>query len=169
MTDVQLDKYLSFIKGKKPTASKESLMNYLSIDGILKNNFEKFSSNNMIIAEKDDILMVMDGASSGTVFLGYCGIVSSTMAKIFISEKKLKLLIFQMLKQEQTKIKELNTGSAIPHANKKFINTLTIKISPDIKQFNYKLGIIQNKIVKLRNQIIQLQELKQLYLKKFFG
>ena len=168
---IQLGEYISFIKGRKPSDSKENLKPYLTIDGMNTNNFEMVCSDKMIFAEEDDILMVMDGASSGTIYSGYNGIIGSTLAKIECNQTNLIPLIEQRLIQMQGKIKELNTGSAIPHANKEFIQSITILLSDDEYQDNVceQLKLLKQEILMCRKSNIKLNNLKSLYLKKFFG
>ena len=162
--------YLTFIKGKKPLERLTNQLNYLNIEGMETNIFETKCADNMIVAEKNDLLMVMDGASSGNVYSGYKGIVGSTMAKLLINPKEYTSIIEQKLIQMKTKIRELNTGSAIPHVNKEYISSLSIKFTNDKKQkiFTQELLLLKNVIFSLRKQNIKLNKMKQLYLKKFF-
>ena len=168
---VQLGEYISFIKGRKPSDSRENLLPYLTIDGMNTNNYECVCSDKMILANEDDILMVMDGASSGTIFSGHDGIVGSTLAKLDCSQTEILPLIEQRLIQMQDKIKELNTGSAIPHTNKEFVQSITILLSNDEYQQNIidQLNLLKQEILTCRNTNIKLNKLKTLYLKKFFG
>ena len=136
---IQLGEYISFIKGRKPSDSRENLLPYLTIDGMNTNNYECVCSDKMVLANEDDILMVMDGASSGTIYSGYNGIVGSTLAKLDCSQTDILPLIEQRLIQMQEKIKELNTGSAIPHANKEFIQSITILLSNFLTKFSTAL------------------------------
>ena len=168
--DTKIGDYLTFIKGKKPFERLTNQLNYLNIEGMETNIFEIKCADNMIVAEENDLLMVMDGASSGSVYSGYNGIVGSTMAKLLINPKEYTPIIEQKLIQMKTKIRELNTGSAIPHANKEYINSLSIKLSNNQKQeiLVQQLSLLKNEIFSLRKQNIQLNHIKQMYLKKFF-
>ena len=168
---IQLGEYISFIKGSKPCDSRENLLPYLTIDGMNTNNYECVCSDKMILADESDILMVMDGASSGTIYSGYNGIVGSTLAKLDCSKTDIIPLIEQRLIQMQDKIKELNTGSAIPHANKEFVQSIIILLSNDEYQKNIvdQLNLLKQEILTCRKSNIKLNHLKQLYLKKFFG
>ena len=163
---IQFGEYISFIKGRKPNDSRDNL-----IDGMNTNNYECVCSDKMLLADEKDILMVMDGASSGTIYSGYNGIVGSTLAKLDCSQTDILPLIEQRLIQMQDKIKELNTGSAIPHANKEFIQSITILLSNDEYQHNLtkQLNILKQEILTCRKSNIKLNKLKNLYLKKFFG
>lgn len=168
---IQLEEYISFVKGRKPSDSKENLLPYLTIDGMNTNNYECVCSDKMLLADEKDILMVMDGASSGTLYSGHNGIVGSTLAKLDCKQKDILPLIEQRLVQMQEKIRELNTGSAIPHANKEFIQSITILLSNDRYQHDIinQLNILKQEILTCRKCNIKLNKLKNLYLKKFFG
>ena len=69
--------------------------------------------------------MLMDGARSGVVFRGASGIVSSTFALVR-TVTRLKHVVYEYLKAGKDAIIANNTGSAIPHANKEFINRMTM-------------------------------------------
>ena len=168
---IPIGEFISFIKGKKPNDVKVHLLPYLSIDAMTTNNYEFACSDEMILANTNDILMVMDGASSGTVYSGHKGIVGSTLAKLNCKNREISVLIEQRLIQMQNKIKELNTGSAIPHANKEFIQSITIKLSNDEFQAKIidQLNFLKQKILSCRSLNIKLIKLKNFYLKKFFG
>ena len=168
--DTKIGDYLTFIKGKKPLEGLNDQLNYLNIEGMETNIFETKCADNMVVAEENDLLMVMDGANSGNVYSGYNGIVGSTMAKLQINPKEYTPIIEQKLIQMKTKIRELNTGSAIPHANKEYISSLSIKFTNDQKQkiLTQQLLLLKNEIFSLRKQNIKLNRMKQLYLKKFF-
>lgn len=128
---VQLGEYISFIKGRKPSDSRENLLPYLTIDGMNTNNYECVCSDKILLADEKD-----NGASSGTIYSGYNEIVGSTLAILDCIQTDILPLIEQRLIQMQEKIKELNTGSAIPHANKEFIKSITISLSNDEYQHN---------------------------------
>ena len=166
--NTELKPYIKFIKGKKPIENGSSTAPYLSIDAITSFRYESVYSDNMIMATPFDILMVMDGASSGTVFSHQAGVVSSTIAKIDCSDNIKDYLYWYLLSQKVI-IKSRNTGSAIPHANKEYISSLKFDygFATDIKTINI-LHSLRTKIIQLQEENKKLQELKGLYLKKFF-
>ena len=108
--------------------------------------------------------MVMDGASSGKVYIGYQGVVGSTLAKIFTNLNSYYLYVF--LRNNFTNISEHNTGSAIPHTNKDIVYNL--KISDNVIP-NETYEKLLNIRISLNNEISTLRILKNNYLKKFFG
>ena len=164
-----LKPYIKFVKGKKPITNGTEKADYLSIEGITSSIYEQAYVDGMVMAAAFDILMVMDGASSGTVYSHQNGIVSSTLAKIDTSADMNDYIYWFLLSMKDT-IKSRNTGSAIPHANKDYISSLMIDIdmatSVSVRE---KLHTLRERIISLNAEIIKLRELKQLYLKKFFG
>lgn len=124
--------YVQFIKGKKPNKSFEeysdSLMPQILIETFDTGKTLFSETQNMVIANEKDILMVMDGASSGRVEIGYAGIVGSTIGLFKpISSFNYPLFIFYFLKSNESYIREHTTGSAIPHADKALILNLDIQ------------------------------------------
>ena len=166
--NTELKPYIKFIKGKKPIENGSTTAPYLSIDAITSFRYESVYSDDMIMATPFDILMVMDGASSGTVFSHQAGVVSSTIAKIDCSDNIKDYLYWYLLSLKEI-IKSRNTGSAIPHANKEYISSLKFDygFATDIKTINI-LHSLRTRIIQLQEENKKLQELKGLYLKKFF-
>ena len=160
----KLSNYISFEKGKKPNEINQTGNLYLTID-VLEGNTKLFTnSSNIISCSKNEILMVMDGASSGKVYTGVEGVVGSTLSKIKNTCLN-NYFLYIFLKYNFNNIKDRNTGSAIPHTNKDFVLSLSI---PNMKAdenlydnlFNYR-----NKTVEI---ISKLKEIKKIYLHKFF-
>lgn len=167
--NTELKPYIKFIKGKKPIENGSTSAPYLSIDAITSFRYESVYSDDMIMATPYDILMVMDGASSGTVFSHQSGVVSSTLAKIEC-KKEIKDYLYWFLLSLKDTIKTRNTGSAIPHANKDYISSLKFDYEFATNASNTTfLHSLRTKIVSLQEEIVKLRELKALYLKKFFG
>lgn len=166
--NTELKPYIKFIKGKKPIENGRTTAPYLSIDAITSFRYESVYSDDMIMATPFDILMVMDGASSGTVFSHQAGVVSSTIAKIDCSDNIKDYLYWYLLSLKEI-IKSRNTGSAIPHANKEYISSLKFDygFATDIKTINI-LHSLRTRIIQLQEENKKLQELKGLYLKMFF-
>ena len=155
---------IQFIKGKKPTTFNDNGEKYLTIDALENGNFTYTNDKKLVYCEENNILMVMDGASSGKVYIGHQGIVGSTLAKISTNINPYYLYIF--LKNNFKNISEHNTGSAIPHTNKDIIYNL--KISNNIIS-NKTYEKLLNIRISLNNEINKLRILKNNYLKKFFG
>ena len=76
--------------------------------------------------------MVMDGAASSEVYVGNKGIVGSTFCKLDIKDKNIdNNFLFLIMKKFEVIFKKVNTGSTVPHANKKYINNFKIALPCD--------------------------------------
>ena len=161
-----IGKRLKFIKGKQPKfASKEDGLPYLVIDDLASNIYTHFSSEGLA-CDENDVLMVMDGASSGKVFTGNKGYVGSTLAKLSSSQIKSSILYFGLSKFEEEIMKN-TTGSAIPHTDKSFVCELQIIDDLDGKTIDF-FDFCLNQICNLRTQNSLLNIQKEILLQKFF-
>lgn len=163
---ILLNEIFSFTKGKKPKEIYEQYFQgskiYLTIDVLNRRSILYTSGDKVVLAKKKDILMVMDGASSGTLYYGMDGIVGSTLSKIEPKNKGLTNdIIFYLLKLYENDIRSNLTGSAIPHTDKGYINNLkfaipndkniTIKISEILSDFRDKKIINDEESFNLAN------------------
>lgn len=120
----KLGDFISFTKGKKPK-STTTIKEIGYLPQILIETFDTGKSvfaspEKMVIANESEIIMVMDGASSGRMEVGFSGIIGSTLAKIN-SKGICNSFIFYFLKLKEDDIKMNTTGAAIPHADKSLI------------------------------------------------
>jgi len=154
---VRLGNLIEFKKGKKPN-------NYCLEDDIgslpifliegLNSGVTAFTSDKkLIIAEKDDVIMVMDGASSGKCYIRYYGALGSTLGRYRSINKSLlsPYHLFFTLDQNFRQISDNNTGAAIPHANKDFINQINILIP--INDIRIQFHRIAENILLLRENL----------------
>jgi type I restriction enzyme S subunit len=125
---VRLGDLISFEKGRKPPVSYPSPCKGC-LPVVLIENFNGIVSSyalpkGMTIAQEKDVLMVMDGASSGRVETGHYGIVGSTLAKITLREGLGvgTYFLYYTLKLLEPEIREHLTGTSIPHADKNWIS-----------------------------------------------
>ena len=161
--NISLENIIKFIKGKKPrnitNIKKENYGKYLTIACLNNQELNYADADKMIIANHD-LLMVMDGASSGDIYYSDYGVVGSTLARInIIDERFNKGYIYFCLKKYNKLIKSKNTGSAIPHTDKVFVSSLEIaKIGIEKQQHFIKLlsKIQENK--KENNNLEQLRD-----------
>jgi len=124
---VELGRLISFEKGKKPTTTFptpcEGCLPVILMETFDGSTAYYAMSEKMVIAQAHDVLMVMDGASSGRVETGYHGVVGSTIAKIVPSEGSRigHRFVYYALKTLEPEIGEHLTGTSIPHADKGWI------------------------------------------------
>jgi type I restriction enzyme, S subunit len=129
----KLKTLFKFQKGRKVDnlykKHKEGTYPYLLIKGLQNLDFE-YTDSNSVFAHKDDIIMVMDGASSSDVYIGVEGVVGSTLGYFRIKDPKITspYLIYHLLKSRIEHLKLNNVGSAIPHASKNFIEEIDVLI-----------------------------------------
>ena len=160
----KLGKHIHFVKGKKPQPSNEAgSLPYLSIDALTGQ--EPVCSSDGVLCEEEDILMVMDGASSGKVFTGFKGYVGSTLAKVVTDLPAPMVYIFLYKHQEDSM--DNTKGSAIPHADKGFIGELEIPMINDHHAVD-KLSADFKLIVSLRKENEVLKRAKNTLLSKYF-
>ncbi|MDY3047647.1 MAG: hypothetical protein SOR23_05380 [Candidatus Enterosoma sp.] len=160
----KLGEHISFVKGKKPQPSNEiDTLPYLSIDALTGQ--ETLSSSAGVPCDEEDILMVMDGASSGKVFTGFHGFVGSTLAKVVADLPS--CLVYLFLNEHQNDSMDNTKGSAIPHADKGFIGELDMPMIKDtlaIERLSNDLRLVTS----LRKQNVSLKRIKGTLLSKYF-
>jgi type I restriction enzyme S subunit len=165
----ELREILKFIKGKKANNISEvkesdTQQQYLTIKAYTGDEVLFADIDKVILVEENEIVMVMDGSSSGTILYGKNGIVASTIAKIKTIKKIIdETLLFYILKHNENEIKQHLTGSAIPHTDKEFIYRIKValpKYKIDLSVFeNIRKKIIENQksnktLIKTRNILL---------------
>ena len=169
---LELNRYCKFIKGKKPKETSDypqsNFLDYLTID-VLSNQSQMYAYDEKgILANEYDILMVMDGASSGKLFYGKSGLVGSTLAKLNVEEKYLEI-VYQFLKQSEKFISDNTTGSAIPHTDKGLVLSLKCPISEELLNYSDTFKSIRSSIITNNNEILKLQKLRDTLLPKLMS
>ena len=132
----ELKEVIKFAKGKKPKIITDKEFDnselYLTIDVLNRNSIQYAVNDKVVLANKKDILMVMDGGSSGSLYYGLDGIVGSTLSKLVINDEYINEdILYYFLKLNEFNIKGHLTGSAIPHTDKEYVNRLILCIPSD--------------------------------------
>jgi len=171
----KLGEIIEFQKGKKAKNVIEEqcdgFIPYLLIDGLKNYNYAYTDDKKMLIAYETDCIMVMDGASSGYVSIGHYGAVGSTLARITIKGNLNSYFLYQFLQANYKIISDNNTGSAIPHTNKDFINGMLIPIPPVslIRIYTDHIKPIFKLTWKLRKKNTTLRRTRDLLLPKLIS
>lgn len=166
-TTYRFGELFSFVKGKIPKSTgviKNEINNAIYVNMDLLNNIKMvYCSTKNGVTLDGETIMVMDGASSGDIFIGKSGILGSTLAKIipkkdFVFNELAYLILYALNGQ----YKKANTGSAIPHANPTFINSIEVKLPNDKKILQLKDKISDNfkKISEIEIENLELINLK---------
>ncbi|WP_081901376.1 restriction endonuclease subunit S [Carnobacterium inhibens] len=159
-----------FVKGKKPKnisdLPQEDYIPYLVKKYIDSNEVTFASSNDGILIDDLDVFMLMDGANSGNIYYGYNGILGSTFSWLKNDNDMVNEYIYWYLLINQDFVRNQNTGSAIPHANKDYINNLevmlpinietdkTLKALKNMRLYSINLRRESNKLVETRDTLI---------------
>ena len=171
-----LGDYIDFVKGKKPEEVSETKMEgYLPqilIETLDGGNFYYANPMNLVTCNESDIIMVMDGASSGRVEISFNGIIGSTLAKVICKNDYINnQYIYFILFNRQQEIKENTTGSAIPHADKKRILSFEIVITDKktlIKFQEFIKGVF-NKVQSNKKEVKSLAKIRDALLPKLMS
>lgn len=164
-----LGKHLKFVKGKKVdelfTEYDEGLVRIMLLDSLESGNFKFTTPDKHVSTKRGDLVMCMDGARSSYVFYAEDGIVGSTMAKIEANSLPVSLLYLffeSILESLQTN----NTGAAIPHANKAFINSIELPIPsiPVLQKWDSAVSKLNSQVWNLRDQNQRLREARDILL-----
>ena len=170
---VLLSDFCDFIKGKNPAVITSTYQTgaafYLNIDSLTDIKQTYAIPKNFAMANVKDILMVMDGASSGTVYFGKEGIIGSTLAKIVVSDLSMQEVIYQTLKYFENDVRSHTTGSAIPHVDKQYILQLSVSLPDDYQLYSAYFETIRNMMIKNRTKNICLSTLRDTLLHKLMS
>ncbi|MGL4450628.1 MAG: restriction endonuclease subunit S [Cetobacterium sp.] len=165
-----------FVKGKKPkivseSFSEETPLKYLTIKGFNGDENLYASEDKTILIDKKDIVMVMDGASSGDVYIGKSGVLGSTFSKIEKTKEINWSYIYLILKYYENDIKSHTTGSAIPHTDKGYVEKIRVSL-PNLELLNFLSkelsGIIKRKLIN-QEEIQSLTEIRDILLPKLMN
>ncbi|KAA6209631.1 restriction endonuclease subunit S [Avibacterium paragallinarum] len=163
-----------FIKGKKPKNlsenQQEGLLPYITMATLSGKNISFASPEGMIIADKLDILISMDG-SAGNITIGYKGIVGSTFAKINLTSRKYISFFYQFMKNKEEDIKANTTGTSVPHTDKERVLNYSITIPNDdlINYFSKVHLDLLEKILLNKNENNTLENLRDTLLPKLLN
>jgi type I restriction enzyme S subunit len=172
----KLGDILAFVKGKKPSMVTDSYEEGYKIQILIETLNGGISSyanpNNMILTNKYDLIMVMDGASSGRVEMGHEGVLGSTLSKVELKQTQIDVFyLYYLLKRMEKDINKNTTGTSIPHVDKgKILNQFTI--IPNKYIFVIYTSLVRNiinKIIEKRKENEILSELRDSLLPKLMS
>lgn len=162
---VSFSDLVSFEKGKIPEQLFEdktgiSFSPYLTID-VVNGGQSQYCATDKMPYCNGETIMVMDGAASGDVYVGNKGVLGSTFAMLKPKNQSYSnAMIYRMLKNNEIIYKKANTGSTVPHANRKFIEAMRIAVPTNIELFSKTFDTIQSKIEKCKEENQQLASLR---------
>jgi type I restriction enzyme S subunit len=127
-----------------------------------------FESDNNQICTPNDIVVIWDGAGVGEFLRAKNGALSSTIAKVkFTSKKVLPKYFWYWRYKIEYRLKSIPTGMGIPHLNPNLLNNYKIAIPPLVEQqaiadyLDKKTAEIDSNISAISSKIDALKRLKQ--------
>ncbi len=151
-------------KGKKPMhlskIQKNNYLPYLDIKAFEKNIFQQFAStNDGVVCDYDDILLVWDGSRSGLVGYNQKGLVGSTIMKLHIKDQIISKYLYYFLKSKYKTLNENTRGGAIPHVDPNILYDMNIMFPEDKKiqkKIIQKIDFILEEVNEKKEQILAL-------------
>ncbi len=172
----KLEDCIQFIKGRKPkSVSDKCFKGYLQ--QILIDTFNGGKPNyanpeKMVIVETTEPIMVMDGASSGRMEIGYSGIVGSTLSKVIVTDPTItNPYLFYFLKRKEAEINQNTTGTSIPHTDKGRIKDYSFAIPDEdlLSKFDDLANQLLNKIMHNKKERKTLSKTRDTLLPKLMS
>ena len=167
--------YLVYQKGKNPSILNTDKVGvpYIGasdLDDISGNaNYENYTTEEFLpAAQKNDVLILWDGARAGLIGKNHSGVISSTIVNLLTNEKYInKNFLYFYLKGFENFLYDRVNGTTIPHMNRKYIEELEfIDFSLNEQEaiagyLDRKCGAIDETIEKQKSVIEKLKEYKQ--------
>jgi type I restriction enzyme S subunit len=131
-----LKETITYEKGQKAVSlfdnSAPGTNPYLLINALKHQGVRYTDEKCLPCANATDSIMVMDGASSGSIYIGFIGCLGSTLGRWRSKDYSLlsPYYLYQLLNLNKNIIRDNNTGSAIPHANKDYIYSINASLPP---------------------------------------
>ena len=126
------------IKGKKPKntgpASTERTVPYINIKAFESGQPEEFAApGDYPTCERDDVLIVWDGARAGLSGRAVPGYIGSTLAKVY-SDVADNRYLFYFLQSQYGRINSRTKGVGIPHVDPTIFNNIPFPIASEDRQ-----------------------------------
>jgi type I restriction enzyme S subunit len=168
-----LDELFTISKGKKPPVlfdePAEETIPFIQIDAIRKAGQPQYCevSPNLVTCERNDVLVVWDGAYCGLAGFGLEGAIGSTIARL----RPKSANVFgpyagHFLRSRFPEIQKNSTGAAIPHVNGGHLRRLEIPLPPLVEQ--RRIAAVLDKADALRRRRQDSLELTEKLLQSVF-
>jgi type I restriction enzyme S subunit len=167
---MKLGEIIKYEKGKKPKKlfdrEEKNTLPYLSAETLRTGAFTQWGTENreLIKVNNDNVILIWDGYYCGDSFIGFEGLLSSTMIKIEPKNQNLnKRFLFYFLK---ACFKELNTkisGMYLKHVNKFIFESQNLPFPPLHEQQKIAeiLSAVDRRLELLRKRRERLERVKK--------
>jgi len=148
----------------------DNYLPYLTAEYLRGQSEPKYVNSNeerLVIAQKDDILMIWDGSNAGDIFTGTSGTVASTFVRITCNKNIVcpEYLYYYLLGKVNI-LKDRTKGTGIPHINRDTFENLQVPLIPLEEQQKIVeiLLTLDYKIQILKQEENKLQKIKQWFM-----
>jgi type I restriction enzyme, S subunit len=131
----KLGELVSIVKGKKHNNVFETyvknLKRYIQIEDLRNNQNPKYTTDDGVEVDENDIIIAWDGANAGTIGFNINGFIGSTLARLRLKTNDVyPNYLGQYLKGQSAYIRENCYGATIPHVSKSFLESIKIPLPP---------------------------------------
>ncbi len=170
---MKLGEIIELSKGRKHLATDDTqAFRYLQIEDLNGTSNLKFTTENGVFVNDNDIIIAWDGANAGKVGTGLTGVIGSTLARIAVDKSKVfPKYLFWFLYSKFDFIKSQRTGATIPHVSNSALRNLSIPISslPDQRRIATILDLADSIRRKNREILEKYNQLAQSVFLEMFG
>lgn len=155
-------------KGKAVKIDNEGSIPIVDMEYLDKGVFTNYTNEKGVLANEQDILLLWDGASAGTLLTGVKGVVGSTFALLSLkNDKTCSKYLYYWLTIENDKNASLREGSGIPHMPKDYLQKQVvkypildkqIKISKTLALLEEEISLQKEKLEKIKIQRKAMQQ-----------
>lgn len=155
-------------KGKAVKIDNEGSFPIIDMEYLDKGVFTNYTNEKGILTNEQDILLLWDGASAGTLLTGVKGVVGSTFALLTLkNDKTCSKYLYYWLTIENLKNVSLREGSGIPHMPKDYLQKQVvkypildkqIKISKTLALLEEEISLQKEKLAKIKEQRKAMQQ-----------
>lgn len=160
--EVKLENVVNKTKGKAIKYVENGKYPAIDMDYLETGEFNNFSNDSSVSANKSDVLLLWDGSRAGKAFTGIKGTVGSTFVKLEC--KGINHLFLQKhLEINEFRIQRIREGSGIPHVPKDFLSYYKIQL-PSIEEqeeIANVLNYMDNNITLIQKEINLLKKQKK--------
>lgn len=149
----KLGELVKISKGKKhkEVPSEQAKFRYINIEDLHGGKEIRYTNEDGILVQDDDVIIAWDGANAGKVGVGLSGVIGSTLARLCPTNKDVdSRFLFWFLDSKFDLIKSQRTGATIPHINGTSLKNLNIPLPPLSTQ--KRLAAILDKADTLRRK-----------------
>lgn len=166
---INLKYVLSYVKGKNPNEINDIGKGkpYIGASDLDKNRnyleYKNYCDEDLPYAEKEDVLVLWDGARAGLIGTNHEGYISSTIVKIIPDIKYIKKRFFYWYMRGAEKyLFEQVRGTTIPHMSREFIDNMGM-IDFSLNEQEQIVSYLDKKVSQIDDIILKQKSLIEKY------